>query len=64
MTLHCQKTGRNWPCATEGQARTMSRTLGLTDWIWCPVGIAPATIRETTAEMRSRARHHATTIGE
>lgn len=51
MTLHCTKTGRHWPCASEGQARQMARNLGVTDYTFCPPGTAPATIRETTAAM-------------
>lgn len=34
--LSCVKTGRWWPCATEGQALTMARHLGLKDWEWSP----------------------------
>ncbi|MGA0540695.1 hypothetical protein [Neotabrizicola sp. VNH66] len=51
--VHCSKTGRSWPCASEGQARQMARNLGVTDYTFCPPGTAPATIRETTAAMRA-----------
>lgn len=56
MSLHCDKTGRHWPCASFGQAAQMARSLGLTDWTFCQTGTVPATMRETIAEMRARPR--------
>lgn len=53
MTLHDAKTGRHWPCASQGQAYTMARHLGLTDWTLCPSWAPePPTIRETTDASR------------
>ena len=57
MTLHCEKTGRHWPCRTMGQARALARSLGLADWTFCPADLAPSTMRETISsslELRNR----------
>lgn len=57
MTLHCTKTGRHWPCASNAHAETLARNLSLKDWELCPSGSAPATMRETSTESRERLRY-------
>lgn len=60
MTLHCDKTGRHWPCDSFSQAVRMAPNLGLTDWTWRQGDTTPSTMRETIAEMRARPRHRIT----
>lgn len=59
MTLHCLKTGREWPCATEGQARQMALAMGLKDWTWHD----DRRVREMNAELPEATREMLKTKG-
>lgn len=49
MTLHCLKTGKWWIVQSEGWAHILERQMGLKDYVVCPDGTVPATIRDRSA---------------
>ncbi|MFE3838913.1 hypothetical protein [Pseudogemmobacter sonorensis] len=60
MILHCQKTGRHWPCRDMDAVSKTVRDYGLKDYWITVAGDVPPSMRETIAEALARPRHSIT----
>ncbi len=54
MTLHDSKTGRFWTVRDTADAYRRAARLGLKEWMLCPDGTEPDTIRQTVNCMGRR----------